>query len=128
MPVLRSTIVSYSASKFAIKAFSKLSIRTFKRQSACNDFCPGLLHQNQRRSTCLRRDPTGRNSKMNHRYDGRRLCQTFDYGHKETKNPCYFDTKCKLTVLIIIVSPFVDRLEYNYMKKEPDSPLKNIIF
>ena len=118
----------YSASKFAIYGFlDTLRVEHLKDGLHVMIFAPGFTASNIR-FTALTADgsvqgetPRDEGSMMSAEAVAKRLVK----GVYKRKRQIVLTPIGKLTVLLNKFFPaLVDRLEYNYMKKEPDSPLK----
>lgn len=118
----------YSASKFAIYGFlDTLRVEHLKEGLHVMIFAPGFTASNIR-FTALTADgsaqgetPRDEGSMMSAEAVAKRLVK----GVYKRKRQIVLTPIGKLTVLLNKFFPkLVDRLEYNYMKKEPDSPLK----
>ncbi len=118
----------YSSSKFAIYGFlDTLRIEHLKDNLHVMIFAPGFTTSNIR-FTALVAD--GSQQGDTPRDESKMMSAEECAGHllrgiKKRKSQVVLTTTGKLLVLINKFFPrLVDRLEYNFMKKEPDSPLK----
>lgn len=118
----------YSASKFAMHGFLEtLRIENLKTGLHVMIACPGFTASNIRK-TALAADgsqqgesPRDENSMMSAEEVARRITK----GVISRKKILIMTTQGKLTVLLNKFFPFfIDKLVYNHMAKEPDSPFK----
>lgn len=118
----------YSASKFAVYGFmDTLRIEHLHDGLHVMIFAPGFTASNIR-NVALTQDGSAQGetprdeAKM---MSAERVAQLLVKGIKERKSQMILTPIGKITVLLNKFFPrLVDRLEYNYMKKEPNSPLK----
>jgi len=118
----------YSASKFAIYGFlDTLRIEHLKDNLHVMIFAPGFTASNIRESALVAdgshqgETPRDENKMMTAQECAKHLIK----GIKKRKAQVILTFIGKLTVLLNKFFPrLVDRLEYDYMKKEPNSPLK----
>ena len=118
----------YSASKFAIYGFLEtLRIEHLKDNLHVMIFAPGFTASNIREEALVSdgshqgETPRDESSMMTAEKCVKHLIK----GIQKRKSQVILTPIGKLTVLLNKFFPrLVDRLEYNYMKKEPDSPLK----
>jgi len=118
----------YSASKFAIYGFLEtLRIEHLKDNLHVMIFAPGFTASNIREEALVSdgshqgETPRDESSMMRAEECVKHLIK----GIQKRKSQVILTPIGKLTVLLNKFFPrLVDRLEYNYMKKEPDSPLK----
>ena len=118
----------YSASKFAIYGFlDTLRVEHLKDGLHVMIFAPGFTASNIRFSALTAdgsaqgKTPRNESGMMSAESVARRLVK----GVYRRKRQVILTPVGKLTVLLNKFFPrLVDRLEYNYMKNEPDSPLK----
>lgn len=118
----------YSASKFAIYGFlDTLRVEHLKDNLHVMIFAPGFTASNIRESALVAdgshqgETPRDENKMMTAQECAKHLIK----GIKKRKAQVILTFIGKLTVLLNKFFPrLVDRLEYNYMKKEPNSPLK----
>lgn len=118
----------YSASKFAIYGFlDTLRIEHLKDDLNVLIFAPGFTASNVRFAaltadgTPQGETPREESKMMSSQECAKRLIKAV----YKRKNEVILTSIGKLTVYLNKFFPrFVDRAEYNYMKKEPDSPLK----
>ena len=118
----------YSASKFAIYGFlDTLRVEHLKDGLHVMIFAPGFTASNIRFSALTAdgstqgRTPRNENGMMSAECVARRLVK----GVYKRKREVILTPVGKLTVMLNKFFPrLVDRLEYNYMKNEPGSPLK----
>jgi len=118
----------YSASKFAIYGFLEtLRIEHLKDNLHVMIFAPGFTASNIREEALVSdgsrqgETPRDESSMMTAEECVKHLIK----GIQKRKSQVILTPIGKLTVLLNKFFPrLVDRLEYNYMKKEPDSPLK----
>jgi len=118
----------YSASKFAIYGFlDTLRVEHLKDNLHVMIFAPGFTASNIRESALVAdgshqgETPRDENKMMTAQECAKHLIK----GIKKRKAQIILTFIGKLTVLLNKFCPrLVDRLEYDYMKKEPNSPLK----
>lgn len=118
----------YSASKFAIYGFlDTLRVEHLKDNLHVMIFAPGFTASNIRESALVAdgshqgETPRDENKMMTAQECAKHLIK----GIKKRKAQVILTFIGKLTVLLNKFFPrLVDRLEYDYMKKEPNSPLK----
>jgi len=118
----------YSASKFAIYGFLEtLRIEHLKDNLHVMIFAPGFTASNIREEALVSdgshqgETPRDESSMMTAEKCVKHLIK----GIQKRKSQVILTPIGKLTILLNKFFPrLVDRLEYNYMKKEPDSPLK----
>ncbi len=118
----------YSASKFAIYGFlDTLRVEHLKDNLHVMIFAPGFTASNVRESALVAdgsqqgKTPREEDKMMTAQECARHLIK----GINKRKAQVILTPIGKLTVILNKFFPrLVDKLEYNYMKKEPDSPLK----
>ena len=117
---------AYSASKFAMQGFlESLRIENLKKDLHVLIACPGFTASNIR-NTALSKD--GEVQKESPRDESKMMTaeKVAEYIYKAVvnrQNSIVLTINGKLTVLLNKLSPsFVDRLVYNHLKKEPNSP------
>ncbi len=118
----------YSASKFAVYGFlDTLRIEHLKDNLHVMTFAPGFTTSKIRENALVangsRQGETPRNEEK--MMSAERCAQLLVQGVIKRRPQVILTLVGKLVVLLNKFFPrLVDRLEYNYMKKEPDSPLK----
>ncbi|TSA24075.1 MAG: SDR family oxidoreductase [Bacteroidetes bacterium] len=116
----------YSASKFALQGFLEV-VRIENRKKGLHVLiaCPGFTNSNIR-NTALAKDgsaqgesPLNEAKLMPAEEVARRICNAIE----NRKHRLILTTQGKMTVLLNKFFPkFMDRMVYNHMAKEPDSP------
>lgn len=118
----------YSASKFALQGFLEvIRIENMKKGLHVLIACPGFTNSNIR-NTALSKDGTAQGesplneSKLMPAEDvARHICRAIE----RRKHRLILTAQGKLTVFLNNLFPeFMDRMVYNHMAKEPDSPFK----
>lgn len=118
----------YSASKFALQGFLEvLRIENMKKGLHVLIACPGFTSSNIR-NTALSRDgsaqgesPLDEGKLMKAEDVAMQICE----GIQKRKHRIIMTTQGKMTVLLNKFFPkFMDKMVYNHMAKEPDSPFK----
>ncbi|MDD2595040.1 MAG: SDR family oxidoreductase [Bacteroidales bacterium] len=118
----------YSSSKYAIRGFlDTLRVEHLKDHLHVLVFAPGFTASNVRKAaltadgTPQGETPLEEGRLMSAEEVARRMAKAIE--HRKTK--VILTSLAKLTLLLSKYFPRItDRLEYNYMAKEPDSPLK----
>lgn len=118
----------YSASKFALQGFLEvIRIENMKKGLHVLIACPGFTNSNIR-NVALSKDgsaqgesPLNEAKLMQPEEVARQICDAIE----KRKHRVVMTTQGKLTVLLNKFFPkFMDKMVYNHMAKEPDSPLK----
>ncbi len=118
----------YSASKFAMQGFLEtLRIENLKTGLHVMIACPGFTASNIR-NTALAADGSqqGESPRDEHRMmTAEEVARRIACGIEKRKKLLVMTLQGKMTVLLNKIFPFMmDRMVYNHMAKEPDSPFK----
>lgn len=118
----------YSASKFAIRGFLE-TVRVEHQHDGLHVmiFAPGFTTSNIR-NVALTADGTQQGETPrdeNKMMSAEKVARKLGHGIRKRKRVMILTQLGKATVWINLIFPaLVDKIEYNYLKKEPDSPLK----
>ncbi len=118
----------YSASKFALQGFLEVvRIENMKRGLHVLIACPGFTSSNIRNAALAKdgsnqgESPRDEDKMMTPEEVARQICDAIE----KRKHRLIMTSQGKMTVLLNKLFPkFMDKMVYNHMAKEPDSPFK----